>query len=326
MDAKDYASARAKFTEQLNMIRRPWHRNVPLYNIACCDALMGDVQSALSYLEQAIQAGYRDADHMKNDEDLASLRELPEFAVLLEKAAEQKQPLRCPGFNKPCFAGRKEWFELQQQALALMETRNPEDLKQARELFEKQVKLSPHPWGQRIPLYNIACCEALLGNTEQALGYLRESVTAGYRNLRHIEGDSDLDSLRESDAYKEIIASVKSGHRCRRGEQSGESSEQTTEQPAEQTVEQPAEQSVEQPQPVEQQTEQVAEQLAEQPAEQPAEKPASFLSELPREFEYLKTQLEVLAQMGFVEMKQNLAALVSAKGDVTQALDKLLNQ
>lgn len=319
MDAKDYVSARAKFVEQLALIRRPWHRSNPLYNIACCDALMGNTQEALSFLEQAIGAGFRDVDHMKNDEDLLSLRDLPEFKTLLEKASAQAPNAfgsRCPAFNRPCFAGRKEWFELQQKALELMESKNPDDLKQARELLQKQIQLSPHPWGQRIPLYNTACCEALLGNSEEALTFLRAAVTAGYRNTRHIEGDKDLDSLRELDAFKELIASIKTGHRCQKIARCGAAAEQPAEQPLENPAEPIAEPVVKQPVP----------EVVEQAVAEQSSVVAEFLQQIPSEFEHLRTQLEVLAQMGFVELKQNLKALVSAKGDVTQALDNLLNQ
>jgi tetratricopeptide (TPR) repeat protein len=311
MDAQSYVEARAKFAEQLTMIRRPWHRSTPLYNIACCDALLGDTESALSFLEQAIQCGFRDVEHMKSDVDLESLRGLEKFQTLLETAAVAQPPCsRWPSFGR----GRQEWFELQQQALALMDSKTPEGIKQARELFEKQIKLSPHPWGQRIPLYNIACCEALLGNSEEAIRILQEAVNAGYRNLKHIQGDEDLESLRELEGYQQVIASVKSGHRCKSwwrfgAERPAEESEQSVEQPAEQAAEE-SEQPIEEP--------------VEEPAIEPEQPQSGYFASLPEEFEYLRTQLEVLAQMGFVELKQNLKALTGTKGDIAAAIERLL--
>jgi tetratricopeptide (TPR) repeat protein len=322
MDANDYVAAKAKFEEQLSLIRRPWHRSTPLYNIACCNALLGEPEAAFSFLEQAIECGYRDVEHIKVDEDFASIRDSDKFRSLIEKASEPVAP-RCPGAWGPGAFGRcgqnkprQQWFELQQQALSLMQTKDAEKIKEARELLDKQVALSPHPWGKRIPLYNIACCEALLGNSDVALKFLQEAIDCGYRNVKHIEGDHDLDSLRELEGYKQIISSIKSGHRCRGwwrfgAEQPEE--EQPTEQ--QQTVEEPAAQPVEPQQPVEVPSEEPA-------VEQPVAQPTVVL--IPEEFEYLKPQIEVLQQMGFVEIQQNLKALLSSKGDIAKAIEKLL--
>jgi len=309
MDAKDYTAAKEKFLEQLSIIKRPWHRSSPLYNIACCESLLGNFESALLYLEQAISAGFRDVEHMRADTDLDNIRNLEKFGALMEKASSE-QPQVYTG--RCCSRGRQEWFELQQQALALMDSQDPESLKLARELLEKQLLLSPNPWGQRIPLYNIACCEALRGNTDEALSFLQAAVNAGYRNLRHIEGDADLDSLRNLEAYQQILASIKSGHR--KGGKCGQNEpEQSEEKPAESQFE--PEPEVAQPEPV---VEPEPEPVAEQPSE------AFHYFTIPQDFEHFRTQLEVLAQMGFVELNQNLQALASAQGDIAQTIERLL--
>ena len=41
---------------------------------------------------RAVQAGWKDADHMKNDKDLDALRENPDFKALLESLARGKTP------------------------------------------------------------------------------------------------------------------------------------------------------------------------------------------------------------------------------------------
>ncbi len=54
------------------------------YNAACMFSLAGDRDGALDLLERAIEAGYRNAQGMRGDEDLASLRNEARFIELLE--------------------------------------------------------------------------------------------------------------------------------------------------------------------------------------------------------------------------------------------------
>lgn len=57
-------------------------------------------------------------------------------------------------------------------------------------------------------LYNLACARALSGRREKALDALRAAVDAGFSDRRLLETDSDLDSLRRSDAYRQIVAAL----------------------------------------------------------------------------------------------------------------------
>ena len=54
-------------------------------------------------------------------------------------------------------------------------------------------------------LYNMACVHALLGHQKEAMTWLSRSIEAGYSDLDHLKADSDLDSLRELAAYKELV-------------------------------------------------------------------------------------------------------------------------
>jgi Flp pilus assembly protein TadD len=53
------------------------------YNLACSLALVGQDSAALDELERAVALGYRDAEHLLVDEDLAVLRGSPRFVRLL---------------------------------------------------------------------------------------------------------------------------------------------------------------------------------------------------------------------------------------------------
>ena len=55
------------------------------YNIACAYALAGHKEKAFYHLQKAVENGYDDAEHMKNDEDLRSLRDDERFKKLLER-------------------------------------------------------------------------------------------------------------------------------------------------------------------------------------------------------------------------------------------------
>jgi len=55
------------------------------------------------------------------------------------------------------------------------------------------------------PLYNLACCEALTGRKEAAIGHLRLAFERR-PSLRDVaKQDTDLDSLREEAAFRELL-------------------------------------------------------------------------------------------------------------------------
>lgn len=72
-----------------------------MYNLACLEALNGNSEEALTWLEGSIDAGYGDPDWMLADEDLAGLRENVRFGELVEAAAENEEE-DCTG---PCSSG-----------------------------------------------------------------------------------------------------------------------------------------------------------------------------------------------------------------------------
>lgn len=55
------------------------------YNAACSAARLRQVDTSMSWLKRAFDAGYHDADHLEHDEDLAPLRGTDEFRTLLDR-------------------------------------------------------------------------------------------------------------------------------------------------------------------------------------------------------------------------------------------------
>lgn len=72
---------------EVDMVLRETCPDDPLvwYNLGCSLALLGREDVALDALDRAIGLGYRDARHMLDDEDLASLRENPRFVELVRR-------------------------------------------------------------------------------------------------------------------------------------------------------------------------------------------------------------------------------------------------
>lgn len=65
------------------------------------------------------------------------------------------------------------------------------------------LKIAPE---DNIAWYNMACAQARLGETKAALESLNKAIEFDYAGFRHMERDADLDSLRQTDEYKKIIA------------------------------------------------------------------------------------------------------------------------
>jgi tetratricopeptide (TPR) repeat protein len=61
------------------------------------------------------------------------------------------------------------------------------------------------PVNASIAYYNIACEYAKQNKTEKSLTWLEKAIGKGFRNWKHIKADKDLDSIRSSARYKELI-------------------------------------------------------------------------------------------------------------------------
>jgi tetratricopeptide (TPR) repeat protein len=83
IDEKRYEAA-----ETLYLALRKRHPDAALsltYNLACLNALAGNTDRALDYLEQAFEKGFRAWDHLDRDADLDTLRHVPAFDALIDR-------------------------------------------------------------------------------------------------------------------------------------------------------------------------------------------------------------------------------------------------
>ncbi len=63
-------------------------QSLVMYNLACLDAIDGEIEEAFVWLDGAVSTGYTDAVWMAEDSDLEPLRSDPRFEELLDKAGE----------------------------------------------------------------------------------------------------------------------------------------------------------------------------------------------------------------------------------------------
>ncbi|MDH3350031.1 MAG: tetratricopeptide repeat protein [Gammaproteobacteria bacterium] len=63
--------------------------SVVLYNVACNLATLGEEEKALDYLERAVEQGAVSAAWMRNDEDLASVRDHARYKALLQRVEKR---------------------------------------------------------------------------------------------------------------------------------------------------------------------------------------------------------------------------------------------
>jgi tetratricopeptide (TPR) repeat protein len=83
LEAEEWAKAIAAFEEQITLNAE---NSRPYYNIACADALQGNTISALIRLGESVAKGFHDVAHLDRDTDLDSLRRVPAFQKIRQKA------------------------------------------------------------------------------------------------------------------------------------------------------------------------------------------------------------------------------------------------
>jgi tetratricopeptide (TPR) repeat protein len=60
--------------------------------------------------------------------------------------------------------------------------------------------------GNPLALFNLGCCEALLGRKDDAIAHVREAVDAAPSLRENARTDTDLDSLRAEPAFVDLLA------------------------------------------------------------------------------------------------------------------------
>lgn len=87
VEAYDAANYQIAIRYYLAALSRNIDDEIPIYNVACCYALMGDAELAALYLQRAVIAGYRDLDYVRGDPDFDGVRDDPYFQGALVRIA-----------------------------------------------------------------------------------------------------------------------------------------------------------------------------------------------------------------------------------------------
>jgi Flp pilus assembly protein TadD len=67
------------------------------YNLACSYALTGQKDKAISCLNKAVELGYTDVEHIRQDHDLDGLKSDPRFQSIIKKMTSAQVESKTPG-------------------------------------------------------------------------------------------------------------------------------------------------------------------------------------------------------------------------------------
>ena len=185
------------------------------YNLACAHALNGDPDHALEALDRAIAGGYGDADHMREDHDLASLRGLRRFDELVRLTENLELNPGNLGDNEPLGWGKqlpryervaqlypaygRAWFNL---GYAQLRSRRFE---QSRASFGRALELRYRP---ATTMYDMACVIAQLRQGDEAVHWLERAEAEGMNLGFYLATDRDLDPIRSSARFRAMLRRV----------------------------------------------------------------------------------------------------------------------
>jgi tetratricopeptide (TPR) repeat protein len=193
-----------------------------LYNAACARALANRKDEALDLLQKALDAGFDDPDHLREDDDLDGLRDDPRFRRLLrdaedltldgfpslgarllrsQKVAEAEEAAtRIEAYLKRRPDSGRGWSNLGYVSLAA------ENEEQALHAYRKALDL-----GYRRPatMYNLACAHARRKERDEAFAWLEKSIDAGFTSWRRMEEDDDLFQLRRDPRFDKAVAKAR---------------------------------------------------------------------------------------------------------------------
>ncbi len=198
-----------------------------MYNLACAYSLKGDANSAITWLRKAIENGFDSVEKMQNDPDLQNARRSPQFAELTTLAEDlqlhrgQKNWIgkwfndddaeswrtELPEYReltrKHPSVGRT-WFNL-----GYAQLQAGEHVASA-ESFQKALNLGYRPGTSA---YNTACAYAKAGRKDDAFAWLDKARSMGFKLGHYLEGDDDLENLRDDPRYRALRQEVRAEKR-----------------------------------------------------------------------------------------------------------------
>lgn len=130
LQEKNLEEAKKCLQEGLSLVPR---NSTFHYNLACAYALEGNKESAIKSLQQAIDCGYSSWAHMKQDPDLESIRNEPQFTALIEKLQPKQLQVNKP--NEQEILQEEENSEIKEEEMQSKDN----DVESPQEEKEQQV-------------------------------------------------------------------------------------------------------------------------------------------------------------------------------------------
>jgi beta-lactamase regulating signal transducer with metallopeptidase domain/tetratricopeptide (TPR) repeat protein len=156
------------------------------------EAQAGDVEAHNGEIEAQVAA--LESQQEQEQEAAEAAEEAAEGAAAEAEEADEAAPVAEASDNSE----GKDWYD---RGYAFY---SDKEYAKAIDAFNKSSEMEHR---KAEALYNIACCYSLSGQTEKAMEYLKIAWDAGFTNKSHIETDSDLDKIRDSERYKEFLQS-----------------------------------------------------------------------------------------------------------------------
>jgi tetratricopeptide (TPR) repeat protein len=210
LDARDWTGAAKAFAEAARLgFREP----TSLYNQACALSRNGEKAAALEALEKSLAAGFDNAGHLDDDDDLDGIRGEPRFAELRKAARDLRLSggdhfgvMQALGLSDSWHAAARRYRRWTSDRtfggrasfnLGFAELKRDEP-EAARDAFRRAYEL-----GYRRPttMYNLACAYARLGQKDAAFEWLFKSIDAGFKGADGMSSDDDLRSLRRDPRF-----------------------------------------------------------------------------------------------------------------------------
>ncbi len=193
-----------------------------LYNAACARALAGRKDEAFDLLRRALDAGFDDPDHLRDDDDLDGLRSDARFRLLLKDADDltldgfpslgarllrsqmvaeaEEAATRLEAYLKRRPESGRGWSNLGLVSLAA------EDEPKAARAFRRALDLG---YRKGATSYNLACAHARMKQKDEAFAWLDRAIDAGFTSWQRMEEDDDLWSLRRDPRFEKAVAKAK---------------------------------------------------------------------------------------------------------------------
>ena len=172
--------------------------SIVLFNLACFNALLGNTDEALAWLEKAVEGGFYAPGKIANDADLQNLRGKPKYEAALARAAELAAKFR----TKDIVINGAKTGEAFRLLLQAHQAYQEKDYEQGLRLSEQAYAVAPKH--SRV-LYSLACFHALLGHDDKALDFLGQAVNGGFYCPRHISKDPDWEKLRTHEQFQAAL-------------------------------------------------------------------------------------------------------------------------